>query len=164
MIPKALKSKWKMWNCLSASFSLGEKSKGWWFVVLMHLLSAYCQQGLQWLWVVCSWCTSLGVLPQPMKTAYSRTTLYRTISTQSHSDPVTSSQLYFITKTEQTNTVKRVSEEWVNKCQWGWQSRTVLEKCAHLYDETQGTIKHKCFQQRVFVGCNDIENNKSRWK
>ena len=33
--------------------------------------------------------------------------------------------------------------------------RTALEKCTHLYDDTQGTIKHKCFRQkyRLFWKC-----------
>ena len=33
------------------------------------------------------------------------------------------------------------------------ENRTSLEKCTHLYDETQGTVKHKCFRQRVCVSC-----------
>ena len=38
----------------------------------------------------------------------------------------------------------------MNNCWWGWQNRTALEKCTHLYD---GIIKHEHFQKRVFVGC-----------
>ena len=45
------------------------------------------------------------------------------------------------------------AKEWVNNCWWGWQNRTDLGKCTHLYDETQGTIKHERFRQRVFVRC-----------
>ena len=30
-----------------------------------------------------------------------------------------------------------------------WLSTSALEKCTHLYDETQGTVKHKCFQQSL---------------
>ena len=37
------------------------------------------------------------------------------------------------------------------------QMRTDLGKCTHLCDETQGTIKHKRFQQKVFVRCKKIE-------
>ena len=33
------------------------------------------------------------------------------------------------------------------------QNRTAQDKCIHLYDETQGTIKHNRFRQRVFVEC-----------
>ena len=36
---------------------------------------------------------------------------------------------------------------WWNMCV----NRTALEKCTHPNDDTQGTIKHKCFRQRVFV-------------
>ena len=43
-------------------------------------------------------------------------------------------------------------------------NRTVLEKCTHLYDEEQGTIKHKRYRQRVFVGCKKTENNQRRRK
>ena len=43
-------------------------------------------------------------------------------------------------------------------------NRTSVEKCTDLYDETQGTIKHKRFRQRVFVGCRKTENNKRRRK
>ena len=32
--------------------------------------------------------------------------------------------------------------KWMKKCSWGWQNRTDLGKCTHLYDETQGAIKH----------------------
>ena len=32
-------------------------------------------------------------------------------------------------------------------------NRTALEKCTHLYDDRQGTIKHKRFRQTVFDGC-----------
>ena len=39
---------------------------------------------------------------------------------------------------------------------WKW-DRTALEKCTHLYDETQGTTKHKCFRQTVFSGCKKID-------
>ena len=47
-------------------------------------------------------------------------------------------------------------------CQQGKQQtdqldRTALEKCAHLYDETQGTIKHKRFRQRVFLRCKKVD-------
>ena len=45
----------------------------------------------------------------------------------------------------------QVSREWVNNCWLGWQNTTALEKCTHLYEQTQGTIKHKRFRQRVFV-------------
>ena len=45
-----------------------------------------------------------------------------------------------------------------------WQNRTTQEKCTHLYHETQETIKHKRFRQRVFVGCKKIESNKRRRK
>ena len=45
-------------------------------------------------------------------------------------------------------------KEWMNNCWWGWQNRTALAKCTQLFDDTQGTIKDKRFQQRVFVGCN----------
>ena len=37
-------------------------------------------------------------------------------------------------------------------------NRTVLEKCTHLYDDTQETIKQKRFRQRAFVRCKKIEN------
>ena len=33
------------------------------------------------------------------------------------------------------------------------QNRTAPEKCTHLYDDTQGTIKHTSVFDRVFVGC-----------
>ena len=39
-----------------------------------------------------------------------------------------------------------ICKEWVNNCWWSWQNRTTLEKCTHLYNETQETIKHKCFR------------------
>ena len=35
--------------------------------------------------------------------------------------------------------------------------RTDLRKCSHLYDGTQGTMKHKHFQQKVFVRCKKID-------
>ena len=36
-------------------------------------------------------------------------------------------------------------------------NRTNLGKCARLYDETQGTMKHKRFPQKVvFVRCKEI--------
>ena len=45
-------------------------------------------------------------------------------------------------------------------------NRTALEKCTHLYNDTQGPIKPKCFQQRVFVRCKkrEKENNKKEVK
>ena len=45
----------------------------------------------------------------------------------------------------------------MNKRWWGRQNRTALKKCTHLYDDTQGTISHKRFRQRVFVGCKEID-------
>ena len=48
--------------------------------------------------------------------------------------------------------------EWVNNCWLGWQNRTDLWKCTHLYNEMQRTIKH--FQQKVFVRYKQIDNNK----
>ena len=57
-----------------------------------------------------------------------------------------------------------LSKEWVSNCWWGWQNRTALEKCTNLYNETQGTIKHKRFRQIVFVGCKKRENSKRRRK
>ena len=39
-------------------------------------------------------------------------------------------------------------------------NRTDLGKCTHLYDEIQGTMKHKRFRQEVFVRCKNIDNNK----
>ena len=36
--------------------------------------------------------------------------------------------------------------------------RTDLGKCTHRYDETQGTVRHKRFQQKVFVKCKKIDN------
>ena len=39
-----------------------------------------------------------------------------------------------------------IRKEWVNNCWWGWQNRTTLEKCPHLYNETQETMKHKRFR------------------
>ena len=51
------------------------------------------------------------------------------------------------------------SEVWVNNCWWGWQNRTDPRKCTHLYDETQGTVKHKRIRQKiVFVNCKKIDN------
>ena len=35
----------------------------------------------------------------------------------------------------------------------GEADRIALEKCTQLYDDTQGTLKHKRFRQRVFVRC-----------
>jgi len=46
---------------------------------------------------------------------------------------------------------REISKEWVNNYCWGWQNRTVLANCTHLYDKTQGWIKHKCFRQRGFT-------------
>ena len=40
--------------------------------------------------------------------------------------------------------------------EWRRSNRS-LWKCTHLYDETQGTRKHKRFRQNVFVGCKKIE-------
>ena len=43
--------------------------------------------------------------------------------------------------------------------------RTDIGKCTHLYDETQGTMKHKRFRQKiVFVRCKKIDNDKRRRK
>ena len=42
--------------------------------------------------------------------------------------------------------------------------RTDVGKCTRLYDETQGTIKHKRFRQKVFVRCKKTDNNKRRMK
>ena len=53
---------------------------------------------------------------------------------------------------------------WVNNCWWGWQNRTGLEKCTHLYSNAQGTIKHKRFQQSSLGVRREIENNKRRRK
>ena len=36
--------------------------------------------------------------------------------------------------------------------------RTDLGKCTDRYDETQGTVRHKRFQQKVFVNCKKIDN------
>ena len=45
------------------------------------------------------------------------------------------------------------------------QHRTDLGKCTHLYDKTQGTMKHKYFWQKiVFVRYKKIDNNKRRRK
>ena len=33
-------------------------------------------------------------------------------------------------------TTNFIFKEWVNNCWWGWQNRTVLKKCIHLYDKT----------------------------
>ena len=54
------------------------------------------------------------------------------------------------------------AKEWVNNCWWGWQNRIALEKCTHLYDEIQRTIKHKRFRQKVFIRCKKIDNNRRR--
>ena len=53
-----------------------------------------------------------------------------------------------------------VSKEWVNNCWWGWQNRTDLGKCTHLYGKTQGKIKHKRFWHKVFVRCKEIDQIK----
>ena len=42
-----------------------------------------------------------------------------------------------------------------------WFVRTDLGKRTHLYDETQGTMKHKCFRQKVFVRCK--KTDRSTW-
>ena len=43
------------------------------------------------------------------------------------------------------------------------QKRPDIGKCTHLYYETQGTMKHKRFRQKiVFVGCKKIDNKRRR--
>ena len=44
-------------------------------------------------------------------------------------------------------------KEWVNNCWWGWQNKTDLGRCTHLYKEIQGTVKHKRLRQKVFIRC-----------
>ena len=48
-------------------------------------------------------------------------------------------------------------KEWVNNCWWGWQNRTDLGKCTHLYDGIRGTVKHKRFWQKVFFRYEKID-------
>ena len=43
-------------------------------------------------------------------------------------------------------------------------SKTALEKCTHLYDDTRGTIKYKRFRQTVFAGRKKIEKFLERFQ
>ena len=45
------------------------------------------------------------------------------------------------------------TRDWVNNCWWGWQNRTDLGKCTHLYDETQALSTENCLHQVLSQNC-----------